>query len=70
MAMFTTIATAAGLAMSAGTTAASFAQANKQKKLQVNNSISNKFTERHLDNLDLYSNFFLKSNSSIQTVVT
>ena len=34
MAMFTTIATAAGLAMSAGTTAASFAQANKQKKLQ------------------------------------
>lgn len=34
MAAFTTIATAAGLAMSAGSTAASFAQANKQKKLQ------------------------------------
>lgn len=34
MAAFTTIAAAAGLAISAGTTAASFAQANKQKKLQ------------------------------------
>ena len=34
MAAFTTIATAAGLAISAGTAGASFAQASKQKKMQ------------------------------------
>lgn len=54
MAAFTTIATAAGLAISAGSTAASFAQAGKQRRLQREaESEANKFMAEARKKLDV-----------------